>query len=1057
MKLKGLYILFLSLVCFKIAGQTNPTAQTLPFSQNFSGLLASSSTYPAGFQGWQLSTTGASSSFRTNAASADLNLTASSTAATTVAGVHNLNGKIGILQTGGSDPSICLAINTTSYNGIVVSYDAMTIRNPYNGVLNTRINELTLQYRIGNTGTFSTISIPYQNNTSAQTSGTSPQNTQTKSITLPAACQNQSLVQLRWVARDVSGAGSRPSFALDNISITSCNTNTSNYFYTSVSSGNWNNNSTWQASPDGISGWISVCSPPTNSAALITIQNGHTVTLDAPSSAPDLLINSGGTLIANNSNFTTLTITGNLQNDGILQMANGLFGVDIIFNKNGNQTITGSGGTSNFYSIGLNMGTSISNILEINSTNFSCSSNLLTNSSGTIGLVNGTIKFSGTFTFTNQLFTSGPIISINSGIWLNNPNITITAANYSYNVNGFLRVSAGIYNIGSASGNSIYLLNNSKLIIEGGTLSVASRIDATTSSATPQLNVAYKQSGGTVIVGKIQNTHIALADFELPSSTDSLIMSGGTIIFRNIASQFSDLLHNGYSVITGGTMQFGDALTTNVGTGFEIEAGGPYSYLPSLVLNNSAGLNTIVYPGTDITVVGNITINNGTTLNDYWGNNLGIDYYYNISLSGNWNNSGTFIHNNLMTVSFNGNTAQFITGSTITGFNNLTINNSSGGVTLSNPTLVNGTSGILTLTNGYLYTSSLNTFTMNMGTSTTGASNSSFVYGPMIKNGSTDFIFPVGKDAAFRSIAVSSLTGSETFTAEYFHADPDGVPYDVSLKDPSLDDIGRCEYWILNRAGSVDANVTLSWDTYSCGVTSLPDLAVARWDGSLWKDHGNGGTTGTSTLGTVISIAAISSFSPFTLASSLSGVNPLPIDLLNFTATYNSKNQVDLKWSTASETNNDYFTIERSIDAISFNQHSVTEGGGNSTSILNYYSTDLSPLSGISYYRLKQTDFDGNYRYSNIVAVQKEETVFEIIYTHSDFLLNQFTINFKCDKNSIISIELFDITGKKVFESKEELVGNNSEINFPTTNLITGLYFVKAYNGKTVITKKIKI
>ncbi len=199
-------------------GQTNPTAQNLPYSQNFASLTAASTTYPAGWQGWQLGTS-ATTAFRTNAPTADLALNGSSTAATTTGGVHNYNGKIGILQSGSVDPALALAINTTAQNNIRITYDVMTIRNPYDGTTNTRINEVTLQYRVGTSGTFTSLTgIEYQNNTTNQTGAvTTPQNLVTKTIILPPACNNQAVVQLRWAARDVSGAGARPSFAVDNI------------------------------------------------------------------------------------------------------------------------------------------------------------------------------------------------------------------------------------------------------------------------------------------------------------------------------------------------------------------------------------------------------------------------------------------------------------------------------------------------------------------------------------------------------------------------------------------------------------------------------------------------------------------------------------------------------------------------------------------------------------------------------------------------------------------------------------------------------------------------
>ncbi len=214
-----LMILFFVSLSISSFSQTNPAAQSLPYSQDFSGLAASSTTYPAGWIGWTISTS-PGASFNTTGPTADRALTANSTAATTSGNVHNYSGKIGSLNTASLDLCVALAINTTGLTSISVSFDAMTIRNPYDGTSNTRINELILQYRVGTSGAWSNVTgTEYQNNTTLQTSGTTPQNSQTKSATLPPAADNQPVVQLRWASRQVSGAGSRPGLAVDNISI----------------------------------------------------------------------------------------------------------------------------------------------------------------------------------------------------------------------------------------------------------------------------------------------------------------------------------------------------------------------------------------------------------------------------------------------------------------------------------------------------------------------------------------------------------------------------------------------------------------------------------------------------------------------------------------------------------------------------------------------------------------------------------------------------------------------------------------------------------------------
>lgn len=199
--------------------QTQPAPQALPYQQNFDALAPSSTTYPAGWQGWALSGS-PSGNFNTAAPASDKALMANGSASSITNGAYNYNGKLGFLNSGSVDNSLVLALNTSGQLNVSLSYDVMTLRNPYDGGSNTRINEVTLQYRIGSTGAFTNVSgTLYQNDTTNQSGSgiTTPQRLVNIAVTLPPECSNQSLVQLRWVNRQIGGAGSRPSFAVDNI------------------------------------------------------------------------------------------------------------------------------------------------------------------------------------------------------------------------------------------------------------------------------------------------------------------------------------------------------------------------------------------------------------------------------------------------------------------------------------------------------------------------------------------------------------------------------------------------------------------------------------------------------------------------------------------------------------------------------------------------------------------------------------------------------------------------------------------------------------------------
>ncbi len=208
-----------------LVAQTMPVpVGSLPYTEYFTGLAANSTDYPFGFQGWTAASA-PGSAFNTNGTLvADKPLIGSSSAGTSSGNIHNYNGKIGFLNNSSSDLTIGFAFNATGQSAIMVQYDAMTIRNPYDGGSNTRINEMVLQYRVGTTASFtSLLGTVYRNNTATQTGSgvTTPQNEQTIKVTLPTECNNQPVVQIRWISRQVSGGGSRPSFAIDNVDLRS--------------------------------------------------------------------------------------------------------------------------------------------------------------------------------------------------------------------------------------------------------------------------------------------------------------------------------------------------------------------------------------------------------------------------------------------------------------------------------------------------------------------------------------------------------------------------------------------------------------------------------------------------------------------------------------------------------------------------------------------------------------------------------------------------------------------------------------------------------------------
>lgn len=181
----------------------------------------------------------------------------------------------------------------------------------------------------------------------------------------------------------------------------------------------------------------------------------------------------------------------------------------------------------------------------------------------------------------------------------------------------------------------------------------------------------------------------------------------------------------------------------------------------------------------------------------------------------------------------------------------------------------------------------------------------------------------------------------------------------------------------------------------------------------------------------------------------------LPIELLSFTANC-KKDKVNCKWITASEINNNFFTLERSNDASHFEAVATINGAGNSNSELSYEYID-SPSdfkTTNTYYRLKQTDFDGKFTYSGIVAAKCNNSENELDCNVYPNPTNQvLTVDFADDISEEFSVEIKNCLGQVVLEQK--MPAGTHKIQLSMTDLIDGTYFISVMNKHQYFTHKI--
>jgi hypothetical protein len=179
-------------------------------------------------------------------------------------------------------------------------------------------------------------------------------------------------------------------------------------------------------------------------------------------------------------------------------------------------------------------------------------------------------------------------------------------------------------------------------------------------------------------------------------------------------------------------------------------------------------------------------------------------------------------------------------------------------------------------------------------------------------------------------------------------------------------------------------------------------------------------------------------------------ISPLPIELLSFTAEKKEKS-VLLKWTTASEINNDYFELEKSRDGISFETFAKIKGAGFSNQKLDYSHIDINPYRGISYYRLKQVDFDGIYNYSDIIAVN-----FNSIDQKLQFYPNPTSeiINIEnLNSSSNYIINIYDITGKLIISKN---TAQTNTFTLSVNELASGFYTLQVLSeSQTVFVDKL--
>lgn len=174
-------------------------------------------------------------------------------------------------------------------------------------------------------------------------------------------------------------------------------------------------------------------------------------------------------------------------------------------------------------------------------------------------------------------------------------------------------------------------------------------------------------------------------------------------------------------------------------------------------------------------------------------------------------------------------------------------------------------------------------------------------------------------------------------------------------------------------------------------------------------------------------------------------LSALPIELLAFRAEF-QQDRVKLSWVTANELNNDFFTIQHSVDGENFQDIAFIDGVGNSTIIQSYSAFHENPQRGFNYYRLKQTDFDGT---SSLSQIETIEIFNGKLNAYPNPVLDEINISFADFKKGKISFAIYNLYGKEIL-NQEVMIENGLEvINLNEVgDFLPGTYFIKIFNSK---------
>jgi len=444
---------------------------------------------------------------------------------------------------------------------------------------------------------------------------------------------------------------------------------------------------------------------------------------------------------------------------------------------------------------------------------------------------------------------------------------------------------------------------------------------------------------------------------------------------------------------------------------------------------------------------------------------VGLSLTSDLNISGDLTLSSGLITANTFTVNFNGTEPQNMTGN----FAFFNLRKSGGG-----PLTLTGTASVLgnlILSDGLIYTSNSDIITILGAGAISGGSDSSYVVGPLVHRVSAGSlmtkVFPFGSGDVYRPITLRVNLFGIVEDLLYKGVLNEGPPPSRTLPI-GINKVTDVRYYTISQLtlleipflDSVVASVSIQYqeDDY---VATPGDLRILKSDGAgNWLDVGsasNSSSPSGSFFNGLISSNNFNTFSDFALSSS-SENNPLPVNFINceVQAVYQG---VDVRWQTASEQNNKSFTIERSADAKQFEDIYTLAGAGDSDTINAYHYLDSSPLKGQSFYRIRQTDYDGTFSYSKILSAHYfSSQALNVLFYPNPIDVQKSSLSIEGgDKDEVFLISIATLKGKVVHTHSVQADHSGSvKIQYKELSFLSkGIYMITISGKRKQLVRKI--